>query len=115
MMMCHEIASELIIRPAAQHEFDFVGGIERELTVEIRPDAMQAAGVSVSQLVTALQAQNLASPVGKVNGAIDERAIRLKGKLETPEDFLSLVVAQRNGRGRIMEPLGLEQPSIPRK
>ena len=78
-------------------EADVVGGITRELTVEIKPDEMQAAGVSVSQLVTALQAQNLASPVGKVNGALDERAIRLKGKLETPEDFLALIVAQRNG------------------
>src|SRR5271156_2955932 len=35
MMMCHEIASELIIRPAAQHEFDFVGGIERVQVVNV--------------------------------------------------------------------------------
>ena len=79
-------------------EATVVGGIERELTVEIRPDAMQAAGISVSQLVQALQAQNLAVPVGKVNGTLDERAIRLKGKLDTPEDFLALVVAEKNGR-----------------
>ena len=79
-------------------EASVVGGIERELTVEIKPDAMQAAGVSVSQLVAALQAQNLAAPVGKVNGSLDERAIRLRGKLETPEDFLALIVAQKNGR-----------------
>ncbi len=79
-------------------EASVVGGIERELTVEIMPDAMQAAGVSVSQLVAALQAQNLAAPVGKVNGSLDERAIRLRGKLETPEDFLALIVAQKNGR-----------------
>jgi hydrophobic/amphiphilic exporter-1 (mainly G- bacteria), HAE1 family len=79
-------------------EASVVGGIERELTVEIRPEAMQAAGVSVSQLVAALEAQNLAAPVGKVNGSLDERAIRLKGKLDTPEDFLALVVAQKNGR-----------------
>ena len=32
-------------------EASVVGGIERELTVEIKPDAMQAAGVSVAQLV----------------------------------------------------------------
>lgn len=75
-----------------------VGGVERELTVYIRPGAMQAAGVGVSQLVQALQAQNLAVPVGKVSGALDQRAIRLKGKLETPEDFLSLVVAEKGGR-----------------
>ena len=79
-------------------EASVVGGIERELTVEIKPEAMQAAGVSVSQLVAALQAQNLAAPVGKVNGSLDERAIRLRGKLETPEDFLALIVAQKNGR-----------------
>jgi len=75
-----------------------VGGVERELTVEIRPDAMEAAGVTVAQVVFALQAQNLAVPVGRLNGALDERSIRLKGKLETPQDFLNLVVAERNGR-----------------
>jgi HAE1 family hydrophobic/amphiphilic exporter-1 len=75
-----------------------VGGVQRELTVEIRPDAMRAAGVSVAQLVGALQAQNLAVPVGKVTGPLDERSIRLRGKLESPEDFLRLVVAERDGR-----------------
>jgi HAE1 family hydrophobic/amphiphilic exporter-1 len=79
-------------------EASVVGGVERELTVEIRPDAMEAAGVTVAQIVGALQAQNLAVPVGRINGTLDERAIRLKGKLETPEDFLRLVVAERGGR-----------------
>ncbi|MFN0098200.1 MAG: efflux RND transporter permease subunit, partial [Gemmatimonadaceae bacterium] len=79
-------------------EATVVGGIERELTVEIKPAAMEAAGVTVAQIVGALQAQNLAVPVGRINGAIDERAIRLKGKLETPDDFLRLVVAEKGGR-----------------
>ena len=43
-----------------------VGGLERELTVELRPGALQAAGVGVGQVVQALQAQNLAAPVGRV-------------------------------------------------
>ncbi|MEX2181338.1 MAG: efflux RND transporter permease subunit [Gemmatimonadaceae bacterium] len=79
-------------------EATVVGGVERELTVEIRPDAMEAAGVTVAQIVGALQSQNLAVPVGRLAGTLDERAIRLKGKLETPEDFLRLVVAERGGR-----------------
>ncbi|MBX9927624.1 MAG: efflux RND transporter permease subunit [Gemmatimonadaceae bacterium] len=79
-------------------EATVVGSIERELTVEIRPDAMRQAGLSVAQIVGALQQQNLAVPVGRVNGALDERSIRLKGKMETPEDFLALVVAQRGGK-----------------
>ena len=79
-------------------EATIVGGVVRELTVEMKPDAMQAAGVSVTQLVAALQQQNIAAPVGKVNGILDERSIRLKGKLETPQDFLNLVVAEKGGR-----------------
>ena len=75
-----------------------VGGILRELTVEIKPDAMQAAGISVQQVVQALQSQNVAAPVGKVKGTLDERSIRLSGKLLTPDDFMNLVVDQRNGR-----------------
>ena len=75
-----------------------VGGVLRELTVELKPQAMQAAGLSVAQVVGALQAQNLAVPVGKVNGALDERSIRLRGKLETPEDFNNIVIDQRGGR-----------------
>ncbi len=75
-----------------------VGGLERELTVQIRPADMQAAGISVAQVVAALESQNLAAPVGRLNGALDERAIRLKGRLDTPEDFTKLVVAERDGQ-----------------
>ncbi|MGA1308917.1 MAG: efflux RND transporter permease subunit [Gemmatimonadaceae bacterium] len=79
-------------------EATVVGGVERELTVELTPAALTAAGISVAQVVGALQTQNLAVPVGRLNGALDERAIRLKGRLERPEDFLALVVAERGGR-----------------
>jgi HAE1 family hydrophobic/amphiphilic exporter-1 len=79
-------------------EANVVGGVERELTVEIDPMRMEAAGISVEQVVGALQSQNLATPVGRISGALDERSIRLKGKLETPEDFLRVVVAEKGGR-----------------
>ena len=75
-----------------------VGGVERELTVQLRPADLQATGVSVAQVVQALKAQNLAAPVGRLNGALDERAIRLKGRLDTPEEFGNLVVADRDSR-----------------
>jgi HAE1 family hydrophobic/amphiphilic exporter-1 len=38
---------------------DLIGAIERELVVEIRPRALQASGISVAQVVQALQSQNL--------------------------------------------------------
>jgi hydrophobic/amphiphilic exporter-1 (mainly G- bacteria), HAE1 family len=74
------------------------GAIEREMVVEIRPRDLQSAGVSVFQLVQALQSQNLAAPVGRLEGALEERTIRLKGRLEGPSDFKELTIAQTNGR-----------------
>jgi HAE1 family hydrophobic/amphiphilic exporter-1 len=77
---------------------DLVGAIERELVVEIRPRDLQGAGISVGQVVQALQAQNLASPVGRLEGELDERTIRLRGRLDAPADFKQLVVSQTQGR-----------------
>ncbi|MDB4877572.1 MAG: acriflavin resistance protein [Gemmatimonadetes bacterium] len=74
------------------------GKVERELTVEVDPHRLQAANVSIAQVVQALQAQNLAAPVGRVNGALDERAIRLRGRLQNPAEFENLVVADRGGQ-----------------
>src|SRR5215218_5946112 len=73
------------------------GKVERELTVELDPHRLQASNVSVAQVVQALQLQNLAAPVGRVNGTLDERAIRLRGRLENPAEFENLVVADRGG------------------
>ncbi|HEY5219110.1 MAG TPA: efflux RND transporter permease subunit, partial [Gemmatimonadaceae bacterium] len=79
-------------------DVEVFGNVDRELTVEVQPAAMQAAGVSVAQVVTALQAQNLSSPVGRITGSLSERSIRLKGRLDTPAEFAQLVVAQRNNQ-----------------
>ncbi|HEX5005165.1 MAG TPA: efflux RND transporter permease subunit [Gemmatimonadales bacterium] len=78
-------------------EVTVTGKQERELTVELRPAALSAARVSVAQVVQALQAQNLAAPVGRLQGQFDERSIRLRGRLSGPEEFAQLVVAERNG------------------
>ena len=79
-------------------EVNVVGGVERELTVEVDPQRMQAAGIGIPQVVQAVQSQNLAAPVGRINGALDERTIRLRGRLQDPAEFAQLVVASRNGQ-----------------
>src|SRR5262245_46039064 len=79
-------------------EVEVPGKVERELTVQIKPDALQASGIGVAQVVQALQLQNLAAPVGRVTGDLDERSIRLRGRLERPEEFAQIIVAERNGQ-----------------
>jgi HAE1 family hydrophobic/amphiphilic exporter-1 len=77
---------------------DVVGGDTREMTVNIRPDALAAANIGIGEIVGALSAQNLAAPVGRLLGIQDERTIRLGGRVLTAEEFRTLVVASRNGR-----------------
>ena len=74
------------------------GGVKRELTVNLDPVRLQAAGVSVPEVIQALQVGNLAVPVGRVNSALDERTIRLRGRLESPQAFMNMIVSQRGGR-----------------
>ena len=77
---------------------DVSGANTREMSVEIRPEALQMAGVSVAEVVAAVRVQNLAAPVGRLQGTSDERTIRLRGRVETAEDFERVTVAQRDGR-----------------
>jgi HAE1 family hydrophobic/amphiphilic exporter-1 len=74
------------------------GGVDREISVDIRPADMAAAGVTVAQVVSAVEAQSLAAPVGQIEGRLTEQAIRLRGRLQNPEDFAQLVVSGHNGQ-----------------
>jgi len=59
---------------AGVSQVTLAGEVKREMTIQVKPQALQAAGLSVAQVVQALQAQNIAAPVGNVTGAMDERA-----------------------------------------
>src|SRR4051794_27541934 len=79
-------------------QVNVVGGVDREISVDVRPADMAASGVTVAQVVSAVEAQNLAAPVGQIQGQLTEQAIRLRGRLESPEDFAQLVVTSHNGQ-----------------
>src|SRR5438270_10718285 len=79
-------------------QVNVVGGDSAQLNVNVRPNDLAALGVGIDQVVNALRSQNLAAPVGNVNSPLEQRSIRLEGRFERPEDFASLVVAQRNSQ-----------------
>ncbi|MBC8145310.1 MAG: efflux RND transporter permease subunit, partial [bacterium] len=75
-----------------------VGGVAREVAVKLDPAALRAHGVSVSQVVGALQSQNLASPVGRVNAEFEEQTIRLQGRIQNVDEFRQLVVSSQGSQ-----------------
>ena len=72
------------------------GSLKRELSVLLRAEKLREYNVSVGDVVTALRNQNTNAPVGKVRGTLDEKSIRLVGRIERPEDFQDVVV-KRSG------------------
>ena len=71
------------------------GSLRRELSVLLRSEKLREYNVSVSEVVTALRNQNTNAPVGKIRGDMDEKSIRLVGRIESPEAFQQIVVKRR--------------------
>jgi hydrophobe/amphiphile efflux-1 (HAE1) family protein len=71
------------------------GALRRELSVLLRAGKLREYNVSVGDVVTALRTQNTNAPVGKVRGTLDEKSIRLVGRIESPEEFQAIVVKRR--------------------
>ncbi|KQV46709.1 MULTISPECIES: efflux RND transporter permease subunit [unclassified Duganella] len=71
------------------------GAMRRELSVLLHADKLREYSVSVVEVAQALRMQNANAPVGKVRGTLDEKAIRLVGRIERPEEFKDVVVKRR--------------------
>ncbi len=71
------------------------GALNRELSIFLRAQKLREYNVSVSEVVSALRTQNSTAPVGKVRGKLDEKNIRLIGRLESPAEFEQIVVKRR--------------------
>ncbi len=72
------------------------GALRRELSVLLQAEKLREYNVSVSDVTNALRMQNTNAPVGKLRGSLDEKSIRLVGRIERPEDFQQVVV-KRSG------------------
>ncbi|MQA42404.1 efflux RND transporter permease subunit [Rugamonas aquatica] len=71
------------------------GSLKRELSVLLHAEKLREYNVSVSEVVNALHNQNTNAPVGKVRGVLDEKSIRLVGRIITPREFEGVVVKRR--------------------
>ena len=71
------------------------GALRRELSVLLRAEKLREFEVSVTEVVAALRAQNATAPVGKVRGTLQDRSIRLVGRIENPADFGQIVIKRR--------------------
>lgn len=73
------------------------GGLRREIRVNLLPGRLQALGVTVPEVMGALQRQNLEIPAGRVDQGPNERIVRVTGRITDPRQFDEVIVATRGG------------------
>ena len=73
------------------------GALKRELSVLLHAEKLREFEVSVTEVTNALRAQNATAPVGKVRGTLEDRSIRLVGRIESPREFEQIVIKRRAG------------------
>ncbi|MBV8519070.1 MAG: efflux RND transporter permease subunit [Acidobacteria bacterium] len=74
------------------------GNINREIQINVRPADLAAAGVDISDVVQAVQTQNISTPAGRVTGQFQESSIRFLGRIENPREFANVIVSSRGGK-----------------
>ncbi len=66
---------------------DVNGSLRRELSVLLHAQKLREYNVSVAEVVNALRRQNTTAPVGNLKGVLEDRSIRLVGRIESPAEF----------------------------
>ncbi|HET9439102.1 MAG TPA: efflux RND transporter permease subunit [Longimicrobiales bacterium] len=74
------------------------GGLEREVRVFLQPDRMQAVGVTVPDIMQALQTQNMEVPAGRLERGASEQLVRVTGRINEAQEFGDVFIASRDGR-----------------
>jgi HAE1 family hydrophobic/amphiphilic exporter-1 len=79
-------------------EVRIAGGLEREVRVNLIPARLEALGVTVPEIMGALQRQNMEVPAGRVERGSSERLVRVTGRITDPRQFADVIVATRDGQ-----------------
>jgi HAE1 family hydrophobic/amphiphilic exporter-1 len=74
-----------------------VGDRKREIQVRVDPHKLTAYGLSIQHVKDALARQNVEIPGGRVTAGQREEGLRTLGRVETPEAFNDLIVADLKG------------------
>jgi len=75
-----------------------VGGVRREVQVDLRPADMEALKVGVDQVVQALASENQELPAGTLVSRDREQVVQIRARMTNVADFGRIIVARRGGQ-----------------
>ena len=75
-----------------------VGGVPTQIDVQVDPDRLDAFGVSMSDVMTAIAQNNRDLPAGSITEGSVARSIQIEGKIQDIDDFADIIVARTGGQ-----------------
>ena len=66
-----------------------VGGVDRQVNIQLKPSAMEALGISTEQVAAALRRENQELPLGNIRSAEQDRVVQINARLKTPTSATS--------------------------
>ncbi len=77
---------------------NIIGGLDREVLVEIDPRALRSYGLAFNDVVETVRDENVSIPGGEIDLGDTSFAVRVPGEVEDPESVRDFVVSARGGR-----------------
>lgn len=74
------------------------GGQERQIRVEFDPDRLYAYRISLTEVIRAIQRENVNIPGGSIDIGEGKYLLRIPGEFTDPAEIDNLVLTQRDGR-----------------
>ena len=71
------------------------GKTNRQVLVNLKPEALAAQNVGVDEVLRAIQATNTNLPAGNISYGAAERLVRVEGKIKDARGFNKIIVARR--------------------
>ena len=91
---------------------NLVGGTQRAINIELKPAAMEAMGITVDQITSAVRAENQDLPVGTLQNSEREQVVQVLSRIKNPGDFNQVIVARRGGTPVYLHQVATVQDSI---
>lgn len=90
------------VRPDLSHirgvaNVDLVGGVQREIQVNLNQDRMHDLGISPMMVQGAIRGANLDFPTGYLQSPSTQMAVRLSGKITSVDELRKIVIRSANG------------------
>jgi HAE1 family hydrophobic/amphiphilic exporter-1 len=74
---------------------NLVGATKREINIYLRPEALEAYGITPEQVANAVRTENQDLPLGAVRSSSQELAVQIDARMQRPEDFNRIIVARK--------------------